>query len=109
VSRISRTAKLILTARAAARGASVELRLAAILEMARLAAPMRETVGVAKFKRAWDLKDKVALLYGLDGVARTELADRVVEIAAELQRMPDCPPTDENPETMTSESYWLRN
>lgn len=107
MSRLSRTAKLILAARAAARGATLDIRERGIAETATMPAPAREVSGRAKMLAGCKLKERVALLKGLDGVARTELSDSIVELANRLKKMPDNPHADDDDEE--ARYHWMRD
>lgn len=91
MSRMSRTAKLIVAARAAARGGTEQVRAAAIAELKDLKLPDKDAVGLAKFTAACRLKEAGRALEFLGGEVRTAKADEVIELSEDLMRLPDRP------------------
>lgn len=100
------TPKLIESARLAARGASCAMRDAAIAEVAALPCLLAERVGAHKAEVAARLVQAVADLTGLDGEARTVIADKAIALADELARMPDKPGEPAPPPERQRRFYW---
>lgn len=89
MSRMSRTAKLIVAARGAARGITLQVRLAALGELHEAKLPDRDIVGFTKFATACRLKQMALGLEFLSGEERTIKADEVIELSQALMQLPD--------------------